>query len=74
MMKQALQALEIDIKKMPLGKIKKSQILDGYKILTEIQEAIQNPTGNQAKLKDCTNKFYTLIVSVSIILALFKIV
>jgi len=65
MMKQTLQAMEVDIKKMPLGKIKKSQIKDGYKVLTEIQDILTDleikDRQKKQKLQDCANRFYTLL-------------
>eukprot|EP01113_Clastostelium_recurvatum_P012377 TRINITY_DN1642_c0_g1_i2.p1 TRINITY_DN1642_c0_g1~~TRINITY_DN1642_c0_g1_i2.p1 ORF type:complete len:381 (+),score=131.70 TRINITY_DN1642_c0_g1_i2:139-1143(+) len=63
-MKRTLMSLEVDIKKMPLGKISKRQIKQGYEVLNEIQETIQGagPGGpSKAKLADCANRFYTLI-------------
>jgi poly [ADP-ribose] polymerase len=87
MMKRALETMKIDVKKMPLGKIKQSQIrgiqfssfisfhfisfystpflflIEGYKVLTEIQDILQAPTPNQTLLKDATNKFYTVCLS-----------
>lgn len=61
MMKKQLVALDIDIKKMPLGKISKKQILQGYSVLTEIQDLLQSDKPSQAKLADCANRLYTLI-------------
>eukprot|EP01116_Phalansterium_solitarium_P023164 TRINITY_DN7972_c0_g1_i1.p1 TRINITY_DN7972_c0_g1~~TRINITY_DN7972_c0_g1_i1.p1 ORF type:complete len:951 (+),score=393.50 TRINITY_DN7972_c0_g1_i1:135-2987(+) len=61
MMKQTLASFEVDIKKMPLGKISKKQIKDGYLALSEIQEILQATPVNKARLTDATNKFYTLI-------------
>jgi len=64
MMQQTLVSMKVDIKKMPLGKIKKSQIRDGYKVLTEIQNLIESKEEKdkmKIRLKDCANRFYTLI-------------
>jgi len=61
MMKATLKAMDVDIKKMPLGKISKNQIREGYRVLTEIQDILENTLVNKAKLNDCSNRFYTLI-------------
>eukprot|EP01114_Cavostelium_apophysatum_P007265 TRINITY_DN1927_c0_g1_i1.p1 TRINITY_DN1927_c0_g1~~TRINITY_DN1927_c0_g1_i1.p1 ORF type:complete len:935 (-),score=347.88 TRINITY_DN1927_c0_g1_i1:64-2868(-) len=61
MMKQQLQSLEVDIRKMPLGKIKKSQIKEAYAVLNEIQGVIEKTPDSKSKLQDCANRFYTLI-------------
>lgn len=61
-MKQALLAFEIDLTKMPLGKLSKNQLDKAYKILTELQTLISN--GNQTSktaIIDASNRFYTLI-------------
>ncbi|KAG1667338.1 Poly [ADP-ribose] polymerase 1 [Nymphon striatum] len=59
-MKKALVEYEIDLKKMPLGKISKRQIESAYKILTEVLEVIKDGS-NANKLLDASNRFYTYI-------------
>eukprot|EP00005_Dracoamoeba_jomungandri_P000909 CAMPEP_0174254406 /NCGR_PEP_ID=MMETSP0439-20130205/3732_1 /TAXON_ID=0 /ORGANISM="Stereomyxa ramosa, Strain Chinc5" /LENGTH=1042 /DNA_ID=CAMNT_0015335969 /DNA_START=19 /DNA_END=3144 /DNA_ORIENTATION=- len=64
LMKNTMVELEVDIKKMPLGKLTKEHIQKGYQALTDIQNILaSSDTDNvkRAKLLDCTNKFYTLI-------------
>eukprot|EP01117_Protostelium_nocturnum_P006845 TRINITY_DN2453_c1_g2_i1.p1 TRINITY_DN2453_c1_g2~~TRINITY_DN2453_c1_g2_i1.p1 ORF type:complete len:925 (-),score=400.89 TRINITY_DN2453_c1_g2_i1:130-2904(-) len=63
MMKKALESLDVDVKKMPLGKISKSQIKQGYQVLTDIQNVLQNEGTNpsEMRLKDLSNQFYTII-------------
>jgi poly [ADP-ribose] polymerase len=64
MMQKTLESMNFDVKKMPLGKIKKAQIRDAYRVLTEIQnllESKEDPTKMNTRLKDCANRFYTLI-------------
>lgn len=64
MMIKALENMNVDVNKMPLGKIKKSQISEGYKVLTEIQNLIESGEEKEKmdiRLKDATNRFYTLI-------------
>ena len=60
-MKKAMIEFEIDLTKMPLGKISKKQIEQGYSILTEVQNMIKNENGNHSKFLDCSNRFFTLI-------------
>jgi len=61
MMKKQLAAMNVDIKKMPLGNISKKQIRDGYAALTEIQNLLENPNPSKARLVDATNRFYNLV-------------
>ncbi|KAL6078683.1 Poly [ADP-ribose] polymerase 1 [Balamuthia mandrillaris] len=61
-MKHTLVELEIDIKKMPLGKLSKKHIQRGYEVLSEIQKLIESDAPDKRDgLLDCTNRFYTLI-------------
>eukprot|EP01087_Luapelamoeba_hula_P005895 TRINITY_DN1594_c2_g1_i2.p1 TRINITY_DN1594_c2_g1~~TRINITY_DN1594_c2_g1_i2.p1 ORF type:complete len:1110 (+),score=268.26 TRINITY_DN1594_c2_g1_i2:108-3437(+) len=61
MMKNTLVEMEIDLKKMPLGKLTKEQIKDGYEALTEIQNALDSASRSATALLDSTNKFYTIV-------------
>ncbi|XP_054714565.1 poly [ADP-ribose] polymerase 1-like [Uloborus diversus] len=59
-MKKAMVEFEIDLKKMPLGKLSKRQIETAYSVLNEAQQVLL--TGcNAAKILDASNRFYTLI-------------
>ena len=60
-MKSAMVEFEIDLTKMPLGKLSKNQIETAYKILTEVQDMIKNSSGSDSKYLDASNRFYTLI-------------
>jgi len=54
--------LEIDVKKMPLGKLTKRNIQNGYEVLNEIQAVLEgNHPNKESKLLDLTNKFFTII-------------
>ena len=55
-----LLGLQIDLKKMPLGKLSKKQIQDAYKILTELTQLIDSK-GTPTQFLDASNRFYTLI-------------
>ncbi|XP_051996539.1 protein mono-ADP-ribosyltransferase PARP3-like [Xyrauchen texanus] len=59
MFKEAMTSMNLDIKKMPLGKLSKQQIAKGFEVLEEIEAAIKR--GEQNKLEDLTNKFFTII-------------
>jgi poly [ADP-ribose] polymerase len=41
--KKDLQSLQIDIKKMPLGKLTQNQITKGYNVLSQIETLLNNP-------------------------------
>ncbi|XP_074645175.1 poly [ADP-ribose] polymerase 1-like [Tubulanus polymorphus] len=59
-MKKAMLEFEIDLKKMPLGKLSKNQIEKAYKILTELNKLVEGG-GTTTKFLDASNRFYTLI-------------
>ncbi|KAK3578700.1 hypothetical protein CHS0354_008557 [Potamilus streckersoni] len=59
-MKKAMMEFEIDLKKMPLGKLSKKQIESAYKVLSELQE-LNTKGGTQTQILDASNRFYTLI-------------
>jgi len=60
MMKKAMLEFEIDMKKMPLGKLSKRQIQSAYSVLTELLKLIET-SGTQTQFVDATNRFYTAI-------------
>lgn len=51
---------QIDMKKMPLGKLSRRQMQDAYLVLTELLNEIRG-SKNPSKIMDATNRFYTLI-------------
>lgn len=59
-MKAALVELKIDLEKMPLGKIRQSQIDSAYEVLNKISRNMKNKT----KLEKLSSEFYTLIPQV----------
>uniref|UniRef100_A0A8C5PLH5 Poly [ADP-ribose] polymerase n=1 Tax=Leptobrachium leishanense TaxID=445787 RepID=A0A8C5PLH5_9ANUR len=59
-MKKAMVEFEIDLQKMPLGKLSKRQIQSAYSILNEVQQAVTD-NSSEARLLDLSNRFYTLI-------------
>lgn len=62
MFKNAMANLEIDVKKMPLGKLSKSQIAKGFEVLEGIEaEMGAKPKPNKQKLEKLCSQFYTVI-------------
>lgn len=59
-MKKAMMEFEIDLKKMPLGKLSKKQIQSAYSVLTELQ-GLTEKGGTATQILDASNRFYTLI-------------
>jgi poly [ADP-ribose] polymerase len=62
MMQDSLVSLNIDTKKMPLGKLKNSQLKKAEKILDEIQKILNDKTVPDAdKLTDLSSEYYTFL-------------
>ncbi|KAF7690537.1 poly [ADP-ribose] polymerase 1 [Silurus meridionalis] len=59
-MKKAMVEFEIDLQKMPLGKLSKRQIQSAYSLLTDVQQAVSDEA-SEARILDLSNRFYTLI-------------
>uniref|UniRef100_A0A672QQV1 Poly [ADP-ribose] polymerase n=1 Tax=Sinocyclocheilus grahami TaxID=75366 RepID=A0A672QQV1_SINGR len=59
-MKKAMVEFEIDLQKMPLGKLSKRQIQSAYSLLSEVQQAVADSAA-EALILDLSNRFYTLI-------------
>ncbi|TKC42061.1 hypothetical protein EI555_011832, partial [Monodon monoceros] len=51
---------QIDLQKMPLGKLSKRQIQAAYSILSEVQQALSQGSSD-SQILDLSNRFYTLI-------------
>ncbi|XP_077991916.1 poly [ADP-ribose] polymerase 1-like [Glandiceps talaboti] len=60
-MKKTMLEFEIDLKKMPLGKLSKRQIESAYSVLTELQKLVSEESVNKSAILDASNRFYTLI-------------
>lgn len=43
MMTREIKSLEVDVRKMPLGKLTKAQITSGYQVLTQIEKLLNSP-------------------------------
>ncbi|BFZ09137.1 hypothetical protein BsWGS_12176 [Bradybaena similaris] len=59
MFKATLQKFDIDVKKMPLGKLSKTQIAKGFEALEELEEAVKK--NNKSAINEFSSKFYTVI-------------
>ncbi|KAG9471474.1 protein mono-ADP-ribosyltransferase PARP3 [Eleutherodactylus coqui] len=60
MFKDAMQTMNLDIKKMPLGKLSKAQIAKGFDALEELQAALDRKA-NKKELSELSSRFYTII-------------
>lgn len=60
MFQDAMKSFDIDVKKMPLGKLSKSQIAKGFECLDDIEKAL-NAKKPKSTLTALSSTFYTLI-------------
>ncbi|CAH0546205.1 unnamed protein product [Brassicogethes aeneus] len=60
-MKNLMLEFELDMEKMPLGKLSKKQIQSAFKVLNELQHLIDGNETVEARFIDATNRFYTFI-------------
>ncbi|XP_078065469.1 protein mono-ADP-ribosyltransferase PARP3 [Mustelus asterias] len=60
MFNEQMQTMNLDVKKMPLGKLSKQQIAKGFEALDEIEGTL-NQRQNKKKLEELSSKFYTVI-------------
>ncbi|XP_069792952.1 protein mono-ADP-ribosyltransferase PARP3 isoform X2 [Narcine bancroftii] len=60
MFKEQMETMNLDLKKMPLGKLSKQQISRGFDVLEEMEEALKSQH-NSKKLEELSSKFYTII-------------
>ncbi|XP_029410301.1 protein mono-ADP-ribosyltransferase PARP3 isoform X2 [Nannospalax galili] len=61
MFKNAMALMNLDVKKMPLGKLSKQQIARGFEALEALEEALKTPTGGGQTLEELSSHFYTVI-------------
>ncbi|KHJ80022.1 Poly(ADP-ribose) polymerase catalytic domain protein [Oesophagostomum dentatum] len=59
-MKTQMLQFQLDLDKMPLGKLSKKQITKAYSVLTELQTLLEKEVDHD-KVLDASNRFYTLI-------------
>ncbi|CAG0887462.1 unnamed protein product [Cyprideis torosa] len=60
MFNNSMKQLNLDTKKMPLGKLSKQQISKGFDTLDELEDAIKT-NANNTRLAELSSRFYTLI-------------
>ncbi|XP_013988329.2 protein mono-ADP-ribosyltransferase PARP3 [Salmo salar] len=56
-----MECMDLDIKKIPLGKLSKLQIAKGFKVLEEIDGAMNASQTSSTKLGELSSKFFTTI-------------
>ncbi|XP_056194209.1 protein mono-ADP-ribosyltransferase PARP3 isoform X2 [Falco biarmicus] len=61
MFQDAMQTMNINVKKMPLGKLSKQQIARGFEVLEELEAALREQPSQAALLEDLSSRFYTII-------------
>eukprot|EP00747_Dinoflagellata_sp_TGD_P100722 gnl/TRDRNA2_/TRDRNA2_168120_c1_seq1.p1 gnl/TRDRNA2_/TRDRNA2_168120_c1~~gnl/TRDRNA2_/TRDRNA2_168120_c1_seq1.p1 ORF type:complete len:406 (-),score=114.97 gnl/TRDRNA2_/TRDRNA2_168120_c1_seq1:27-1124(-) len=61
MMQQHMVEIGYDAKKMPLGKISKAMIKEGYEALQLIAKELEKPRPTPAVLTDSSSRFFTVI-------------
>ncbi|XP_064523820.1 protein mono-ADP-ribosyltransferase PARP3 isoform X6 [Pseudopipra pipra] len=61
MFRDAMQTMNIDVKKMPLGKLSKQQIARGFEALEELEAALQEQPPQASRLEELSSRFYTIV-------------
>lgn len=62
MFESELKIAGLDLTRMPLGKISRKMISDGYKILKQIEQELMRPGGpRREELAELSGRFYTVI-------------
>ncbi|XP_041348360.1 protein mono-ADP-ribosyltransferase PARP3-like [Gigantopelta aegis] len=61
MFNSTMKSFDIDVKKMPLGKLSKIQIAKGFEVLEKIEDELKKSKPNNKTLMELSSKFYTVI-------------
>uniref|UniRef100_A0A8C3Q3Y0 Uncharacterized protein n=1 Tax=Geospiza parvula TaxID=87175 RepID=A0A8C3Q3Y0_GEOPR len=61
MFRDAMQTMDIDVKKMPLGKLSKQQIARGFEALEELEAALREQPPQATHLEELSSRFYTIV-------------
>lgn len=61
MFNDAMALMNLDVKKMPLGKLSKQQIARGFEALEALEVALKAPTDGGRSLEELSSHFYTVI-------------
>lgn len=59
-MKQTMMELDLDLDKMPLGRLSKKQLTEAYKVLSDLNDLVVRGASN-AEFIGLSNKFFTLV-------------
>ncbi|KAJ3603227.1 hypothetical protein NHX12_030969 [Muraenolepis orangiensis] len=60
MFREAMEGMNLDIKKMPLGKLSKTQIAKGFEVLEEIEAALGKKKAKKS-LEELSSRFFTTV-------------
>lgn len=61
MFKDSMALMNLDVKKMPLGKLSKQQIARGFEALEALEAALKDPGDCGRSLEELSSHFYTVI-------------
>ncbi|NWZ01746.1 PARP3 polymerase, partial [Loxia curvirostra] len=61
MFRDAMHTMNIDVKKMPLGKLSKQQIARGFEALEELEAALREQPPQATRLEELSSCFYTIV-------------
>uniref|UniRef100_A0A8C6FW70 Poly [ADP-ribose] polymerase n=1 Tax=Moschus moschiferus TaxID=68415 RepID=A0A8C6FW70_MOSMO len=61
MFQNAMALMNLDVKKMPLGKLSKQQIARGFEALEAVEAALKAPADSGRSLEELSSHFYTVI-------------
>uniref|UniRef100_A0A8D2NYT2 Poly [ADP-ribose] polymerase n=1 Tax=Zosterops lateralis melanops TaxID=1220523 RepID=A0A8D2NYT2_ZOSLA len=61
MFQDTMQTMNIDVKKMPLGKLSKQQIARGFEALEELEAVLKEQPSQATRLEELSSRFYTII-------------
>uniref|UniRef100_A0A8C2P6V9 Poly [ADP-ribose] polymerase n=1 Tax=Capra hircus TaxID=9925 RepID=A0A8C2P6V9_CAPHI len=61
MFQNAMALMDLDVKKMPLGKLSKQQIARGFEALEAVEAALKAPADSGHSLEELSSHFYTVI-------------
>lgn len=61
MFRDSMALLNLDVKKMPLGKLSKQQIAKGFEALEALEAALKGDRAGGPSLEDLSSHFYTVI-------------
>ncbi|XP_060984450.1 protein mono-ADP-ribosyltransferase PARP3 isoform X2 [Dama dama] len=61
MFQNAMALMNLDVKKMPLGKLSKQQIARGFEALEAVEAALKAPADGGHRLEELSSHFYTVI-------------